>query len=76
MIFKKRQKQSKRKRNLDEMKHPSSLLACMNEGEIPVNSMGKCHQMSETELLQTKEEHFPRDKALCTNLLKFYKSNA
>jgi hypothetical protein len=57
------------------MKRHSILLACLKEEGKPVNSMGKCHQMSETELLQTKEEHFPRDKAFCTNLLKLYKSN-
>lgn len=41
-----------------------------------VNSKGKCHQMSELELLQNKTEHFPRDKDRHTNLLELYKSNA
>lgn len=57
-----------KKRKTDGMKHHSSLCARLKEGKKPVNSTGKCHQMSETELLQAKK-HFPKDKACCTSLL-------
>lgn len=76
LVWLKKKSKKKRKRNTDGLKHNSSLFACLKEREKPVNTMGKCHQMSETELLQTKEEQFLRDNVFCGNLLKLYKSNA
>lgn len=60
---------------IKQMKHLTSLV-CYLKGEKNVNSKGKCHQMSELELLQNKAEHFARDKDYCTILLELYKSNS
>lgn len=57
------------------MKHPTSLVHYL-KGEKTVNSKGKCHQMSELELLQNKAECFPRDKNCCAKLLELCKSNS
>lgn len=48
----------------------------MKKKNKTVNSKGKCHQMSELELLQNKAEYFPRDKNFCAKLLELYKSNS
>lgn len=66
---------------IEQMKHLTSLVHSRQEKKKKklkptVNSKGKCHQMSELELLQNKAEHFPRDKDCCANLLELYKSNS
>lgn len=61
---------------IKQMKHLTSLVHYLKGEKKPVNSKGKCHQMSELELLQNKAECFPRDKNCCTKLLELYKSNS
>lgn len=59
-----------------EIPHQCGSLSKWGEKNKTVNSKGKCHQMSELELLQNKAECFARDKNCCTKLVELYKSNS